>query len=164
MDDVFEICEVSDDKVIIKVNTDDLLAIARHVGLDANAAYITVTRGKDHVLSVIKKDGTSYSFDWGESGYTLISNRLEALRLDVIDFIHENGIVYEIKGHPISAIMFYNRNCQSWQMTVHGCRECGYIFNREARNAEDMIEFAEKFFGGKEWIYNDSKGVLELVM
>ena len=66
MDDVFEICEVSDDKVIIKVNTDDLLAIARHIGLDANAAYITVTRGKDHVLSVIKKDGTSYSFDWGE--------------------------------------------------------------------------------------------------
>ena len=91
MDDVFEVCEVSDDKVIIKVNTDDLLAIARHIGLDANAAYITVTRGKDHVLSVIKKDGTSYSFDWGESGYTLISNRLEALRLDVIDFIHENG-------------------------------------------------------------------------
>lgn len=39
-----------------------------------------------------------------------------------------------------------------------------YIFNKKACNAEDMIEFAEKFFGGKEWIYNDSKNVLELVM
>lgn len=90
--DVFELVENNDNLVVLKVKADDNLTIALNPYVNATYDYISVTKGKDHILTIIKKDGTSFSFHWGYGGYTLISEDLELLRKRVVEFIKLNGI------------------------------------------------------------------------
>ena len=109
--DVFEIEEFDDQQVIVKVNAKDALAVARHPYVSSDMAYITVSRGVDHIFTVVKSDGKTFSFSFGASGYTLISEALEALKKAVLDFISRNGINIEYHGgKPFGADIYYNSN------------------------------------------------------
>ena len=90
--EVFEVFDVTRELVVLKVNANDSLTVAMHPYVQSNYDYITVTRGSDHVLTVVKKDGTTFDFHWGYSGYTLISEGLEVLRRKVVEFIKRNHI------------------------------------------------------------------------
>ena len=88
MNKVFEVQEITDEQVILKVNAKDPLTVAQHPYLDATMAYITVTKGDNHILTVIKEDGSrGVSFHWGLGGYTLISKNLTRLQDKVREFI-----------------------------------------------------------------------------
>lgn len=89
---VMEIVDRNSDRVVIKVNADDPLTIAMYPFIPGNTAYITVTLGEKHVLTVIKKDNSTFSFHWGIGGYTLISESLEQLRKEVVKFLKIEGI------------------------------------------------------------------------
>ena len=95
MNNVFELIENNSEMVVLKVNAGDNLTIAMNPYINGTYDYISVTKGKNHILTVIKKDGTSFSFHWGYSGYTLISDSLELLREKVMRFIASNRIRME---------------------------------------------------------------------
>ena len=117
---VFELVENTPKQVVIKVNADDPLTVARHPYVSGDYAYITVTKGDKHVMTIIKKDSKTFSFHWGSGGYTLISENLERLRTEVCKFIRKNYIMLEWIGEnkPSEMNIFYNSNFHSWELTA----------------------------------------------
>lgn len=89
---VMKIVDRNSDRVVIKVSSDDPLTTAMYPFIPGNTAYITVTLGENHVLTVIKKDNSTFSFHWGIGGYTLISESLEQLRKEVVNFLERNWV------------------------------------------------------------------------
>lgn len=92
MSDIFETIYRDEKKIVIKVNADDPLTVAMHPYVKSSYAYITLTRNRaygswDYILTITNKDGGTFSFDWGISGYTLISNSLEELRRAVVEHL-----------------------------------------------------------------------------
>lgn len=86
---VFNLVDVNDEQVVIKVNAEDNLTIAMHPYISGNYDYITLTRGyeKDHIFTVIRKDGTTWSFHWGPHGCTMTSASVDRLRNKTLDFL-----------------------------------------------------------------------------
>lgn len=153
----FEVVERSDDKVILRVLAKDSLTVARHPYVSAEWDYITVTRGKEHVLTVIKNDGSKFCFSWGESGYTLISESLKKLKLAVIDYLEkENYILLDWDDGKVNqASICYNGNFESWQLKLEGYRYGSTIRafarDKKIRSVEEMIEYAKHFVNAKGW-------------
>lgn len=147
---IFQLEEVTPKQVIVKVNADDPLTIARHPYIDANMAYITVTRGKNHILTVIRKDGSTFSFSFGASGHTVISDNLERLKCEVLQFIADQNILIKHTGViPETAVIYYNDFFKAWQLQF----EPGPVIhhNREVSSHEDMIEACRPIVEAKEW-------------
>ena len=111
LNEIFKFVSADEDKVIIEVIADSPLKVAMFPFVSSEYNYITITRGRDHVLTVIKKDGKTFSFDFGDSGHTLISDSLKELKKYVLKFIEDNNVLIEWNGQGISNVkIFYNRN------------------------------------------------------
>lgn len=95
MENVLELQEVTNEQVIVKVNANDPLTVAKNPWVSSDEAYYTITRGKNHMFTVVKKDGKTWSFRWGYDGYTLIADSVEQMRIKVVQFIRDNGIDIE---------------------------------------------------------------------
>ena len=56
----------------------------------------------DYIATVMKSNGQSYSWDWGYSGYTLVSPSMDAKREKIVEACKEyckrNGIEFPGKG------------------------------------------------------------------
>ena len=89
---VMKIVDRNSDRVVIEVKSDDPLTTAMYPFIPGNTAYITVTLGDNHVLTVVKKDNSTFSFNWGIGGCTLISENLSQLRREVVTFLKVKGI------------------------------------------------------------------------
>ena len=118
--DVFELVENTKEQVIIKVNTKTPLEVAKHPYLSAEYEYITVTKGRNHIFTIIYKNGNTQNFDFEESGYTLISDTMTLLKTKIIEFIENNGIMIDVNTceKPIEACIYYNSNFENWQATL----------------------------------------------
>jgi len=81
--------EVTDDKVIVKVNADDPLTVARFPFLSSDMAYITLARGKTPVLTIIPKDGRPAGPYLPDD---VISHRIQPLFDATRDTILEAGV------------------------------------------------------------------------
>jgi hypothetical protein len=89
---MFNVVANDETQVVLKVTVKDNLQIALNPYIQSDYDYITVTKGPNHTLTVIKKDGTTFSFVWGVGGFTLISDNLERLRKEVVKFIESQNI------------------------------------------------------------------------
>ena len=145
---IFEIVSNNSEQVVLKVNADDPLTVAMNPYVSGNYAYITVTKGTEHILTVTKKDGSTFSFHWGDSGYTLISENLERLRKEVIKFIEHEGILlgWNTDELPTEISIFYNSNYKSWQFTARGNKVQAYYWSDYASSWEEMANEVYRFF------------------
>ena len=91
---MFSVASNDDSQVVLKVSVKDNLQVDFTPLIQRNYDYITVTKGENHTLTVIKKDGKSFSFNWGEHGFTLISENLERLKREVVKFIKSQNISF----------------------------------------------------------------------
>lgn len=155
MKNVFELINNTNEMVVLRVNADDNLIIALNPYISGDMDYITVTKGENHTLTIIKKNGKTWSFDWGVNGYTLISSNTELLRKKVIHFIEQEcHILLEWKGgRPREIKIFYNRNYGKWQLTLEGKNNAYYwsetadSFPMMALECQDIL----KPYGIKQW-------------
>lgn len=92
LDSVFELLENDSKQVIVKVKADNPLAVARFPFVNGTWEYITVTKKDTHVLTVIRKDGSTFSFHWGLGGYTLIGESLKELQRNITRFLLDKGV------------------------------------------------------------------------
>ena len=95
MKELFTLVEDTKEQVIIKNNAKTPLEVAQHPFVQSNYEYITVTKGdRTHILTVVRTDGSTFSFNWGNST-TLISENLTRLKKEVLSFIACEGIDIE---------------------------------------------------------------------
>lgn len=89
---VFELVDNDKTQVILKVNAKDTLTVARHPYISMDYEYITLTKGINHILTTVRKDGKTFSFSWGFCGGTLISENLMRLKDEVCKYLDYIGI------------------------------------------------------------------------
>lgn len=146
---VFQLVNVDTTQVVLKVVAEDNLTIAIHPYISGEYDYITVTRGEDHILTIVYKDGHTFAFNWGASGRTLISDALERLQYEVCCFIEEKGILLDLNTDTVQkACIYYNSNYNKWQLIVN---DSGYYWSQTAQSAEDMQKEAKRFISVKGW-------------
>lgn len=151
MNKVFTLVENNNNNVIIKVNAENNLVIAQHPYIDSSYDYITVTKGGNHILTIIYKNGSTYSFHWGISGYTLISDILEVLKKNVIHFIEQEcHIPLELTSNIKSAKIYYNSNFKMWQLTLNGAAN---IWSQTATSLEEMKEWVKDYVKVIKWVH-----------
>jgi hypothetical protein len=160
LNEIFKLVDANEDRVVIEVLADSPLKVAMFPFVSSEYNYITVTRGRNHVLTVIKKDGKTFSFSFGDGGYTLISDSLEELKKYVLKFIEDSGVLIEFNGQRISRVkIFYNSNYKKWQLTLEGIRKSNYGFgsvdvhywSSTAKTFEDMVNECRRFVVASEW-------------
>ena len=160
LNEIFKFVSADEDKVIIEVIADSPLKVAMFPFVSSEYNYITVTRGRNHTLTVIYKNGKTFSFNFGDSGYTLISDSLKELKKHVLKFISDNGVLIEWNGWEIKEVhIYYNSNYKKWQLTFEGKRKSNYGFgicdafywSFNANNVDEMIEECTKFVIAKSW-------------
>ena len=96
MSEVFILVKDTPNLTVIKINPNlNNLDIALNPYLKKYMDYISVSknRGK-YTLTVINTDGSTWSFDWGAGGYTLISESTIMLKQAVVNFIRDKTGVY----------------------------------------------------------------------
>jgi hypothetical protein len=147
---IFSIKEVNFNHVVIKVKANSPLTVARFPFVNSEMAYITITRGKHHVVTITKKDGKTFGFSFGEGSRTLICDSLELLKENLLYFIDQNNILIDYAGGEITRAEIYYNNSFSyrkWQLTTN--KFC--YWSDTATNEEEMIEECEKFIVAKKW-------------
>lgn len=145
--EIFELLETTPEQVVIKVNAKDALTVARHPYIQANYEYITVTRGKEHILTIVHDTGTTFSFHWGDSGYTLISDSLEKLKRKVLEFISKHDVLMECNFDKADkADLFYNIYHKAWQLSLYKGSQNGYhwFYDLSENNETSRLKAIEK--------------------
>jgi len=147
--EIFSIVSHDKEKIVLKVSIEDNLTAAMHPYISRNCEYITVTRGKNHILVAINKDGTSFSFQWGSNGYEIIDERTTMLKLKVREFISSQGLLIDLDDDKISeATICFNPNWRKWQLTLN---DKAYYWSDKATNIDEMIAESKKFVDASLW-------------
>ena len=158
MSEIFEFVKADNSKAILKVKELSTLMIAEHPYLNSKMDYITITRGRRHTLTVINKDGSTWSVNWGDGGCTLCSDSVDSLKWAARDFFQiECGIPldFTVENSAIKeAKVFYNRNFRAWQLNLSaGPYQEQNIWFKDCKNEDDAILKAGKYIGNKVWSY-----------
>lgn len=66
--------------------------------LDGDETMIRVTKGPDQYYTIFRKDGTHFTWHYGWSGFTLVSDRTHELRRQIEEIIRTKGIDIEKRG------------------------------------------------------------------
>jgi hypothetical protein len=154
LEDIFTLVEAMPKKVIIKVKPVDNLTIAMYPYINSNYDYITVDKGASKILTVIRKDGSTFSFNWGEGGYTLISKELENLKKAVVEYIEDycHILLDWIDERKKEAHIYFNKNYGLWQLTIEGTgRNRGYWWSDTAQSFEEMAVEVIPYVKARGW-------------
>lgn len=82
------------DCVVLKVKDDAKLDLIKLGYFSGNEDIIRLTKGKNHTCSVFNKDGTNFSWYWGSSGCTLVSDMLSKKGKLIEECITEDFDIY----------------------------------------------------------------------
>lgn len=155
MTKVFKIEEVTNNQVIVEVSAKDPLTVARYPFLNSQMKYITITRGGQHICTVVNENGTTWSWEFGDRGYTLVSDSVEELEKNLLEFIKSHDIAIEYAGgSPKSACIFYNHNYNKWQLLIDvqgGPKSDFYVWATSANSIETAIEAFKGFVTSDNW-------------
>ena len=156
MSDVYELAKVTPDLVVVKIKDVDNLTRALNPHMPGvETEYVSITRGKNHIMTFIKKDGSKWSIEWGDGGCTMCSDSLRATKWEIVDFVQKDGgILLDWNDQkPTKATVYYNNNFKKWQLTLEDDkhREAMY-WSKTATWEQDMFEECVKYVGEVDWI------------
>lgn len=154
--EIFELVKYDNQKAILKVKEVDNLTIAEFPFISSKMDYITITRGRNHVMSVINKDGSTWSISWGESGCTMCSDSTNALKWAARDFFQlDCGILLDLtvdNSEIKEATIYYNSNFHKWQLNLRvGPYQSQNLWFNDCKNQNDVIVKANKIIGVHTW-------------
>jgi hypothetical protein len=62
------------------------------IGFTGKEKYIRVTKGDQHILSIMENDGNTYSWVWSPNRYILVAYNLDERRKKIVKCLEELGI------------------------------------------------------------------------
>lgn len=71
-----DIIENNNECVLLKVKENVFVDLLKLGCFDGNEQYIRLTKGENHTCTIITNDGKSFSWSWGKSGYTIVSDNV----------------------------------------------------------------------------------------
>lgn len=146
----FSLVENTDEMVILKNEVKNPLEIAKNPWLSSDDEYITITKGRDHVLTLVKTDGKTVSISFGGRGSTLISDSFRKLKEKAVETAQVFGVLLEIPTtrKPDNVCIFYNDSYKKWQavLTVNGFNARENIWFTDAIDQNDALELVEQCF------------------
>lgn len=141
MNKLFSLVEHNATQVILKVKDLSNLELAQHPEIEKTYDCITLIKGKNKTLIIRNKDGSSFSFSWGERGYDLISERLEMLKRSVIDYVqNELHIIIEVNGWtPATVDALYNPYYNKYELICRNKGANAVVFSDNACSINEII-------------------------
>ena len=165
MSKVFTLMEETAEQVVIKVTAVDNYVIATHPYISGDYDYITITRGKNHIFTIIYKDGHTWSFSWGDRGTTMISDGTRRLKEKVLKFLEEEChilIGWDGIKRPTDEICIYcNPNWKQWQLSIRSKSGDAYWWSDTATDHIDMEHEVAPFVGNVKWFYQKAQTGLD---
>lgn len=151
--DIFELVKYDSEKAILKVKDVDNLMIAEHPYISAEMDYITITRGRNHRMTVINKDGSTWGVSWGDSGCTLCSDSVNDLKWAARDFFEKDCFIpLDLMSENYSnATIFYNSNFGSWQLQLEANGKRSNMWFRDCYTVNDVMKKAINYIGETLW-------------
>ena len=163
--DVLELVHYDNDKVVVKFKELSNLEKAMNPWV-LNYEYVTITRGKNHIMTMISKDGGSWSISWGDNGCTMISDSLLRSRKEIVAFIEKDCFIplnLDVPNYLIeSANVYYNNNVGCWQANFYVRGKSSNIWDKEWVCAKDAINFAKNIVGDCKWIKETAQTGIEI--
>lgn len=156
---IFSIAEVTDDYVIVKVNADDNFTVARHFYIQRDYDYITVTRGCHHIITVIRKDGSTFSWGCGGGRSTIVDDATDLLRNKLFEFIDAQNILLDLTFSQIEKVRIGRSKRTQWHWTMRLVNKDGRYSNEyisKATSFDDMVKDVSRFVHVKKWTQVDS--------
>lgn len=92
--DLVEIKENNEMCVVLKVKENSKIDLISLGSLDGNEEFIRYTKGKDHIITIFTEKGETYSWDFGQSGHTLISKKTKMQQELIVKCIEQELDIY----------------------------------------------------------------------
>ena len=139
----------TEDAVVLKVNEGaetDLICLGY---FDGDETMFRLTKGRNHTCTVWTKKGTNYSWEWGDSGYDLVSSNMRKRGYMIKEAI-EDGFDILVYGSKESIRKNMSQNNHTHQIVLWnnaapghdcGCRKDGEFFRYF-----DSIDEAKAYF------------------
>lgn len=89
-----DIIENNEECVILQVKENKKLDLIKLGCFDGNEEMMRLTKGRDHTCTIFRTNDKPFSWDWGESGYTLVSEKLTAMGKLIEECITEDFDIY----------------------------------------------------------------------
>lgn len=133
-----------DEQVVIKIDELQPIDVAMHPYLDASMAYVTITRGADHTLTVVKRDGSRMaSWTWTARRAPKVEGNAKRLLEAMCDECEKSGVCIEVPSasKPSSCNVFLNPNIDTWQARIIflGGRYSQLITFPKATSEDDVV-------------------------
>lgn len=153
LDEIFKMVMSDEDKVIIEVMADTPLKTAMYPFVSGEYKYLTLTRGRHHILTIVDKDNTTFAFGWGCKGDTCVSERLRLLKANVLQFVKDNNILINC-SNPTSAIITYCDN--EYTLSIFDDNRDSFDnYDGKATDLDSMIAEVSKFVTADSWEFVD---------
>ena len=81
------------DCVLLKVKDNSMLDLIKLGCFEGDEKLICITKGRDHTITIFT-DNDHYSWDYGESGYTLVSKKMDMKRDLISDCVKNDFDIY----------------------------------------------------------------------
>ena len=143
---VFELFEETNEQVIVKVNAKDPLTVARHPYVTAQMEYVTVTRGEDNNFTIVRNDGSTFSFHEGRRGHTVVSEDVERLKRELKSFLAHEHVFLDARTNlnPYAAEFYEHKG--RWYVDFEFCdtkdKGRAYFSPSVYRTPESLVETA----------------------
>lgn len=89
-----DIIENNEECVILKVKDNKKLELIKLGYFDGNEELMRLTKGRNHTCTIFKTNGKSFSWYWGSSGCTLVSDNVSAMGKIIESCITEDFDIY----------------------------------------------------------------------
>ena len=89
-----DIVENNENCVLLQVKDNKKLDLIKLGCFDGNEELMRLTKGEDHTCTIFRTNGESFSWYWGRSGYTLVSNNFSTLGKLIEECITEDFDIY----------------------------------------------------------------------
>lgn len=141
----FTLAKNTEEMAILKVMVKTPWEIAQHPYLSSDYEYITMTKEEKNIFTIVKTDGTTFSF----SNLEMTGASIGKLKGEVYDALKKYGVTVGIPTMELPQKMeiYYNRFAQRWQANLSfkgiSKEQRMYLY---AQNAEEMCKEIEKRF------------------
>lgn len=147
----FKLIENTEEYVVLKNIQKSELDIQKYPYIDMNTEYLAITKGIDHTLTIYKKDGHTFSFDYDEYGHTMVSSKFRRLAGHAGEYLKSIGIsiVAETIEQPDYAEFYYSNQSPNWRATLKYSDDRhseDYYRSSTAKNELEMLDELREVF------------------